>query len=325
MAYFLGIDQGGSKTQAIIGDDTGHILGLAKSRGAVHSSDGMNVAMMACGEACSKAVEEAGITFQDIYGVYGGLTGIDWPDEGELVGRALAETLGISNVHVVNDCLIALRGGTDAENSAIICAGSGLNCAVKAGNRQIQYGFYIPDRIQGGMALGNATLQSVFDAEAGIAEKTSLTEACLSYFHKKTVDELLRSKVEGNIENLQILFLPRILEQQALLGDKVANSIFTDFALSLSPFIVSGMKKLNIVGEPIEIVLSGSIFKCKADALIKTLKRDLLEKIPTATVIDAEYEPIIGAYLMALDVYCGNSTTGMFRAVKENCKYNIFR
>ena len=225
MAYFLGIDQGGSKTQAIIGDDTGHILGLAKSRGAVHSSDGMNVAMMACGEACSKAVEEAGITFQDIYGVYGGLTGIDWPDEGELVGRALAETLGISNVHVVNDCLIALRGGTDAENSAIICAGSGLNCAVKAGNRQIQYGFYIPDRIQGGMALGNATLQSVFDAEAGIAEKTSLTEAASEV--SEAVSELSVAPPEVELPELSgALLLPHARSENAIAP---TSAILTSF------------------------------------------------------------------------------------------------
>ena len=44
MKYVMGIDQGSSKTYAIVGDDGGNVLGFGKSYGACHSNTGMKYA-----------------------------------------------------------------------------------------------------------------------------------------------------------------------------------------------------------------------------------------------------------------------------------------
>ena len=51
MKYILGIDQGSSKTHVIIGDETGHILGLGTGCGACHQVHGLEYAMNAVKEA----------------------------------------------------------------------------------------------------------------------------------------------------------------------------------------------------------------------------------------------------------------------------------
>ena len=51
----MGIDQGSSKTYAIVGDDGGNVLGFGKSYGACHSNTGMKYAMKAVKEAVNEA------------------------------------------------------------------------------------------------------------------------------------------------------------------------------------------------------------------------------------------------------------------------------
>ena len=77
MSYILGIDQGGSKTQAVITDETGQILGTGRSFGACHSVQGMQRAMDAVREAVDQAAEQSGIRLEEIAAAAGGMTGAD--------------------------------------------------------------------------------------------------------------------------------------------------------------------------------------------------------------------------------------------------------
>lgn len=325
MEYFLGIDQGGSKTAAIVGDRYGHILGMGKSYGAVHSSDGMPTAMDACYLAAREAVDMAGISFSDICCAAGGLTGIDWKGDAKLLAEALRDTLGISRVCTVNDCIIAMRAGTNASKSAILCAGSGLNCAVRSEKEEYIFGFYIPDELQGGSAIGKAAIKCVFDEETGIGPKTSLTGYVLEYLGIKDVDTLLYKQVNGELKMEDILYLPRLVEKAALEGDTAANDVFRNFAKGVIPYLLSGLRKLGIADARVDVVLSGSIFKCKAPVLLDTVKELISKEAAQATIINAEYEPVIGAYLLALDEHLGERDETVFHAIRNNTEFQITR
>lgn len=325
MEYFLGIDQGGSKTAAIVGDKYGHILGMGKSFGAVHSSDGMETAMEACYQAAKEAASMAGIAFSDIRCTVGGLTGIDWKGDGELLQTALRKKLGIARVHAVNDCIIAMRAGTDASKCAVLCAGSGLNCAVRSGDEEIIFGYYIPDSLQGGSAIGKAAIQRVFDQESGIGPRTSLTGYILEYLQVRDADALLYKAVNGGLKTEDILYLPMLVEKAALEGDEVANDIFRAFAKGVIPYLLSGMRKLNIVNDPVDVVLSGSIFKCKAPVLFDTVRELIGREAARARIINAEYEPVIGAYLLARDKYLGERDENVRHAIRNNTNFQITR
>ncbi len=78
MKYVIGIDQGASKTHAIVSDEYGIVLGMGKSYGACHSSDGMTHAITAVKEAVDQALEQSGISIQEIELIAAGMTGVDW-------------------------------------------------------------------------------------------------------------------------------------------------------------------------------------------------------------------------------------------------------
>ena len=304
MKYVLGIDQGGTKTHALVGDDQGRILGVGSDAGSCHSVDGMDRAMAAVESAVGKALAGAGIAAGQLAAVAAGMTGVDWPEEAGLLRAALARTLGVDEgrIHVVNDCIIALRAATSNPMGCVLCAGTGLNCAARDGRgNEYVFGYYIPDEDQGGMALAERVLRAVFDAESGMGEATSLTGRCLAEAGCATVDELLRRKVEHRLDRELRNRLPIIVEEEALAGDPVSGAILARFGRDEAAYAVAAIRRLGLQAEPVDVILSGSIFKCRAPALVRAVEQTLRAAAPRARIIESVWEPAVGALLLALD------------------------
>ena len=302
MRYVLGIDQGASKTHAMVADESGVVLGMGQSGGACHSSHGMERAMGELQEAARQALAQSGLDAGQLSAVTAGMTGLDWDFEKELLTKELQARFPCKRVSVVNDCIIALRAGTSKESGCVLCAGSGLNCAVRK-NREQEYvfGFYIADKDQGGTALGQRAVQAVLDAECGLGEPTALTGMLLEYFGLSSVDELLYQTVVRRIGPGETIKLPPLLEQAAAQNDPVALHIFSRYGYDIARYAVAGMRRLGMLGDPVDVVLSGSIFKCKLPILEEAVASEIHRWAARAVVVNCRYEPIVGAVLLALE------------------------
>ncbi len=304
MRYVLGIDQGASKTYAMVADERGGIVGFGQSAGACHSTNGMEKAVESATAAASAALAQAGCTIEDIRHVTAGATGVDWPGEAELVARHFASALRcpLERVQVVNDCIIALRAGTRKDSGCVLCAGSGLNCAVVKDRRvEVIFGFYIPDEDQGGAALGRRTLRAVFDAQMDLIPPTALTQELLSYFRAQSVDELLHRYVDGGVTPQEVLYLPMLLERAAAQNDRVALDILEQYGKTLARYAVAGLRKADMLDADIDVVLSGSILKCRIPVLKETVAAQIHRHAGRARIVDSYLEPVVGAVLMGLD------------------------
>ena len=317
MRYVLGIDHGGSKTHAVIADQEGRLLGMGKSYGACHSSTSLDYAVQAVVQAADQALSECGLQKEDVTAVLGGLTGIDWDYEAELLENEIRKYFPRADVKIVNDCIIAMRAATRKQQCGILCAGSGLNCAVQNGEDCFVYGFYIPDEYQGGWSLGKKAVQAVFDAHMGLLEKTELTPRLLEHFQAQSVDELLYMQVMGKIKSSDYLNLPIILEEAACRGDRTAGNIWIQYGKRIVVYLEARMRKMGILECDTDIVLSGSIFKCKFQGFQDAVEREILKKMPGANVIAAEYEPVIGAVLMGLKRMNRVLAGGIYRNIEE--------
>lgn len=304
MKYVLGIDQGGSKTYAMVANELGELLSFGSAEGASHFDSGLDSAISTICDASFQAIQEAGIELGNITHITAGLTGVDWPQEEKMLHDALGLALEVSNekITVINDSLIALRAGTSKPSGCILCAGSGLNCAVRDGpGREYVFGYYIQNRDQGGMALGKRTIQAVFDAHCGLLEPTALTAMVLSHMGCSTVDEMLFRKVSAKLDSRLILLLPHVIEAAVMSGDVVAYDVMKSFAHDIARYAVAGLGRFGMLGEETEVVLSGSVFKCKAPVLQQTVTEVIRAAAPGAIIVQSEYEPVVGAVLMALD------------------------
>lgn len=303
MRYVLGIDQGGTKTIVALSDMKGNILCYEEAYGSCHSVYSMEHAMNAIEIAFRNLETEHGFDRYEIESVVCGMTGADFDFEYPLLRRNIAKTLQISEekITVHNDSVIALRGGMSETYGAVICAGTGLNCAfVSKTGEQLILGYYIDDEHQGASAIGKKAIMAVFNEESGVGERTLLTRSVLNYYRADTVDVLLEryifdSNIKNNLKNL----VPFVFDC-AMKKDSCATAIIMDFAQNWSKYMVAGAKKL-LMDYPFSLVLSGGVFKDGSGLLVELIKQEIGRQLPKVTFVEAQFEPVVGAIQIALD------------------------
>lgn len=298
MRYILGIDQGGSKTHGILAEETGRILGLVRGPGL--SAPGVDDPVDIVESVVQQLLQETGLRTDQIHTLVAGISGIDWPGDDTAMEQTLRSRLGIEDVQTVNDCIIALHTGTSNPQSAVLCVGSGANCAVRNGDDLFVYGFYVPDEHQGGLALGLWAVQAVMDAEVGLIPETSLKAAILEHLREPSVDALLKRRSECKITTAEYLSLPPVLEKCALEGDEVALSIWRKYGKILAGYATTRIRLMGMEEAPVDVVLSGSIFKCRIPEFIGTVIQEILAQVPKAKIIPSVFEPIVGTVVMGL-------------------------
>ncbi len=302
MNYVIGVDQGGSGTRAVICTPDGRILGVGAGPGACHVFSGMEAAMQATRTAVQAALAQVDMPLGEAKNITGGYTGADWPDEYDLL-RAALESLGFAcPVRIVNDSIAALRGGTAQPYGAILVAGTGANCAVRAPDgREFIYHYYHDEDLQGGGAIGRAAFKAICHAETGRPPQTSLRARVLAFFGRPNVDTLIRDLVEGRLSDNRLPEIAPLVFEEAARGDLAAQKIITHFGEGCAGLLVNGLRRLDMLDLELEIVLSGGIFKAKSALLRQILEQDVQTSAPHARFIEARYEPVVGAVLLALE------------------------
>src|SRR5437016_6114778 len=124
MRLFLGVDGGQSGTKAVIGDETGRILGAGDAGPCNHTTGAEGRAKLerVVGACVAAACGEAGIDPQTVqfeaacFGMSGG------PEDKESI---LAEILRVGRLIVTTDAVIALAGATSTGQGIITIAGTG--------------------------------------------------------------------------------------------------------------------------------------------------------------------------------------------------------
>lgn len=302
MSLLLGLDQGSTKTHAIIVTRSGEILGAGSAPGSLHTVYGMDDALGRMHEACMQALSNTGHTLADIEWASGGITGIDYPYEEALLQSAISTHFGLrtDNVFVNNDCMGALWGGTFHAPAVVCCVGTGLAVggADAVGHAHV-FGNYCNGYYQGGSSIGQDALQHVFDASIGLGLQTSLTQRILSYTHAKDVDELLFLRYRKKSVNPSEL-CPLVFEAAGD-GDTVAISILETFAQHWGKITLCMIDALGLTrSTPVEVILSGSVFKGTPAIPYRVIRHLLLNHVPNATLREAVYEPVVGGAAMGL-------------------------
>jgi len=327
--YFLGADQGGTKTTVILCDNNGYILGTGHDSGlaTVYFNDTDELFMKRIVNAAEQACNEAGISLKDVSAVCGGLNGADWDFEYPVLHERLSKALNISDAAVLNDCIAAMRGGSVERNCAVICAGTGLNIAVcREDGKQIIYGYYIDNTHQGAGALGSAALRKVMEASLGLCNETALTEPILKQTGYETAEQLMIDITMGRYDCDSKTFTPLLLNAYAT-GDLEAAGIIDEFAHGVANYIPAAVKRLDMCNKSFDIVFSGGVFKENGIILADKIFEIISLTEPNLRKVHAKYEPACGAALTLLDrEYNHNIPAEIKKAFEKTAtKHNLLR
>lgn len=305
MAFFLGMDVGGTKTLCAIADSSGAIVGFGRSGCGSYEYYGAESALKENRKAVDEALESAGVSLGEITAVGLGVAGADLPEDFEMLEEAIYTPIfGQIPRAFKNDSMAGLRGGTQAGHGIVIVCGTGSVCAGRnAAGEETRVGGLGPefgDACTGTM-LGEEGLRAVWRARDGITPPTLLTDKFLARSGCATLDEFFRRVYRKEMGREELEPMARLVFESAAGGDPAACDILERGGHYLSMMVNAVAKRLAMTGVSFDLVMAGSVFRGECSVLIDALQSGLAGVCPRVRCVLPMYEPVVGAVLMAME------------------------
>jgi N-acetylglucosamine kinase-like BadF-type ATPase len=249
------------------------------------------------------------------------LAGADLPEDFALLRPALEE-LGLGRrVELNNDMMAALRSGTDSRNAVVVGWGSGTNALGRnAAGQELRLpalGWMSGDW-GGGDDLARKVVWLVARAHDGRGQPTALRDPVLAALDVPDEDEMIRLIYlrRRNIRHLRRL--PPILFQVADAGDEVAREVVQAAAREVVTTAMAFLRRLDLLGMETDVVLAGSVFRARNTLLMNEVEAGLQREAPLARIVMPDVEPIVGAFLCAVDMLGKPVDAGMRQRARQS-------
>jgi len=309
MRYALGVDGGATKTLAVVGDESGRVLGVGLGGPTNYQMTGLEVAMQNLSVAVGAALSMAGLGIESISHAVFGMAGADFPIDFENFNKGISSLYPGLTFQVTNDTWVGFRAGTEASYGGVVIAGTGANYAAAAPDgRKITgrgMGYEWGSAGGAGLLIRDA-VHHAFRSHDGTGPKTGLEEAVLSLLGFPSYDDLSLYVYEhqgrfGQIFTKAAQIVPALF-QLALQGDAVSQDILVRTGTAMGEIIGGLMNNLGMGLIPADVVLVGSMFtKGVCPLMISAMKTACQRSVPLAGFRVVEMEPAGGAFLMALE------------------------
>ncbi|MEO7652558.1 MAG: BadF/BadG/BcrA/BcrD ATPase family protein [Bryobacteraceae bacterium] len=298
MGLFLGVDGGQSTTTALIGDDTGRILGWGYGGPCNHvgASEGRPKLIHAVTDCVEQACQMAGVDPRVIhydaacFGMSGG------PEDKHAI---LAEILHAERLIVTHDGMIALSGATAGEPGVIVIAGTGSfvyargpsGDTVRAGG----WGYVFGDE-GSGFDIARQALRAALRMEEGWGPENSLRHRLLTAAGVGDANELLHRFYTSEYPRPRVARFAKIVDEAAREGDRVALDILHNAAQQLAVLVAAARRQLWRDGDPVLVAHIGGVFRSE---VVMGRFRMLVEMEDGIRCIKPVHNPAAGALLEA--------------------------
>jgi glucosamine kinase len=300
VSLILGVDGGGTKTHAVITDETGHTLGEGFGGPTNIDDHNLETASRNLGYAVQKARANAKLEPGPFAAAFLGIAGVVSEADRGLV-RELARRLELctpEHLGVDHDARVALAGGLSGRPGLVLIAGTGSACfgLGTSGERHLTggWGHLLADE-GSGYWLGLEALRAAVRGFDGRGQRSTLEQRALALLGIRTPEEIMhRVYVVGLSRSELAAFAPTVLEVAAS-GDPVAGEIIERGAKALAETVEVTAARINLVAP--EIVMVGGILK--SEVMLEPLRAHLLAQLPKMRLVAAEQSPAHGACLLA--------------------------
>jgi N-acetylglucosamine kinase-like BadF-type ATPase len=185
---------------------------------------------------------------------------------------------------------------------AIVC-GAGINCVgVAPDGRHARFPALgtITGDWGGGYDVGLAAVFAAARSEDGRGPRTSLEHAVPRYFGLATPTELAQAIHGGSIPSRRVIELAPLVFSEAS-DDEVAAGIVERLAGEVVALARAALERLDLVGEPVEVLLGGGLLRSGDGRLLDAIRAGLDEVGPAIVAHTSSSPPIVGAALLGLD------------------------
>ena len=263
MKLFLGVDGGQSSTKALIGDETGRILGSGIGGPCNHAAASEGRARLERGlsESLASACQAAGIDAHTVcfaaacFGMSGGPE-----DKQEIV----ASIVKAERLIVTHDAAIALAGATESGQGIIVIAGTGsIAYGRNAEGRTARaggWGHIFGDE-GGAFDVVRVALRSALRMEEGWGPATELRNALVEATGAKNANEALHLFYADSWSRDRVASLASLVDVVAAEGDAVARSVLLHAAEDLATLAGSIRVRLWSEADAPDVAYTGGVFR----------------------------------------------------------------
>jgi len=298
MRVILAVDGGNSKTDLALVREDGAVLALV--RGGMSSPH--HIGVDGCVDLLQALYEQTGVSgTPDVAQVL--LAGVDFPSEERVLHAALAARGFASEIAVGNDTFAVLRAGTERGWGVAVVCGAGINCVgVAPDGRHARFPSLgaISGDWGGGYDVGLAALGAAARSEDGRGPVTRLEQAVPAYFGKATPSAVAEAIHLGEIPQRRLVELAPVVFAEAG-ADPVAAALVDRLAGEVVVMAEVALRRLGLVGQPVEVLLGGGLFQRADSALVDAIRIALGAISAAVTVRATTAPPIVGAALLGLD------------------------
>ncbi len=301
MKYFLGIDAGGTKTEAIILNQYGEVVGIGRSGPGNYEGIGLEEAKRNWLLAINRARKNLGdIVFEH---ACFGLAGADFPEDFLMLEKEVKSLNVAKEFLVENDAPIALRAGSKEFWGVIIVMGTGNNGYGRAKDGR-WYRYFGEGYIFGDWGGASSVVQDIlfhaFRSYDGRGDKTILEEKVLKFFGVKDYVELAKKLYYDPSEYGKALGLAPILFEALREGDNVARNIVEKIVNETVISAYNLMTKLDLLKDEPPLVLAGSLYK-GVEWLPEYIQSKMRMYVERCKVVLLKIPPAVGAALIAYE------------------------
>jgi N-acetylglucosamine kinase-like BadF-type ATPase len=298
MRFFLGVDGGQSGTKALIGDETGRVLGAGSGGPCNHAAaaEGRQKLVRAVRESVAAACAQASLDPHALhfaaacFGMSGG------PQDKQAI---LREILPADVVVVTDDAVIALAGATAGEPGIVTIAGTGSIAfgrnAAGGTARTGGWGYIFGDE-GGGFDIARQALRAALRAEEGWGPPTALVLALRDATGSADVNGGLHRFYTPDWPRSRVAALAPLVDEAAMAGDAVARDILHNAAQQLAVLTSAVRRQLWQPGEPARVAWIGGVFRSR---ILLERYRCLVELEEGNRAGPPEYGPAEGALIEA--------------------------
>ncbi len=279
MRLFLGVDGGQSSTKALIGDETGRILGAGSGGPCNHAAAAEGRARLerGLGESLSAACLAAGLDARTVrfeaacFGMSGG------PDDKREIVAGIVKA---ERLMVTHDAAIALAGATETGQGIIVIAGTGsMAYGRNADGRTARaggWGHIFGDE-GGAFDIVRRALRASLRMEEGWGPATELRPALLEATGALDANAALHLFYADSWPRDRVASLASVVDLVAVEGDLVARSVLIGSADELAALAHIVQNLVWEHGAAPEVAYTGGVFR--SPVVAERFVADVEEKI----------------------------------------------
>ncbi|HEX5204618.1 N-acetylglucosamine kinase [Paractinoplanes rhizophilus] len=304
-ALHLAVDGGNSKTDVLLGDESGRILGFVRGGTSSPHNVGLPGAVEVLTGLIRAVHADAGLPFGapiETIAVY--LAGADLPIEVTRLRQAIEAESWARHTIVDNDCFAMLRAGTAMPDAVVVVCGAGNNCVGRAADgRTARFPSLGPITGDwgGGHDLAEHALREAARGEDGRGRPTALSRAVADHFGLPTVEDVGIALHFGDLPTERIFELAPLLFDVAAAGDEVAAALIDRQAAEILAQHRVAAGRLGLLDRPHALVLGGGVLRARHPQLHDQVVAGARAQAPLVEITVLESPPVVGAALLALD------------------------